>query len=119
MRATHKVTLVNAVALQGLSIVIKRSIISIVIGLSLAGASCFAQQNPPSRGREITKLYTEYCAGCHAADMTGGSGPTLVDGAWRHGGADSSIAASIRTGYPHEGMPALGNDFDAPEIRGC
>ena len=117
MRATHKVTLVNAVALQGRSIVIKRSIISIAIGLSLAGAPCFAQQNPPSRGREITKLYTEYCAGCHGADMTGGSGPSLVDGAWRHGGDDSSIAASIRTGYPHEGMPALGNDFDAPEIR--
>ena len=81
MRATHKVTLLNAVALQGLSIVIKRSIISIAIGLSLAGASCFAQQNPPSRGREITKLYTEYCAGCHGADMTGGSGPSLVAGA--------------------------------------
>ena len=50
--------------------------------------------------------------------MTGGSGPSLVDGAWRHGGDDSSIAASIRIGHPHEGMPTLGNDFDAPEIRG-
>lgn len=118
MRATHKVELMNAIALQGLSIAIKRSNICVAIGLSLAGARCFAQQNPPSRGREITKLYTEYCASCHGADMTGGSGPSLVDGTWRHGGDDSSIAASIRTGYPHEGMPALGNDFDAPEIRG-
>ena len=119
MRATHKVERMNAVALQGRSIAIKRSNICIAIGLSLTGASCFAQQNPPSRGRDVTKLYAEYCAGCHGADTTGGSGPSLVDGAWRRGGDDSIIAASIRIGYPHEGMPAIGNSFDAPEIRGC
>ena len=37
-------------------------------------ASYFAQQNPPSKGREVTKLYTEKCASCHGADMSGGSG---------------------------------------------
>ena len=86
--------------------------------LSLAGVSCFAQQNPPSRGRDVTKLYTEYCASCHGADMAGGSGPSLVDGSWHHGGDDLSLAASIRDGYARDGMPTMGNNFNAPEIRG-
>jgi aldose sugar dehydrogenase len=49
--------------------------------------------------------------------MGGGSASSLVDGNWRHGGDDSSIAASIRNGYPQEGMPAMEKDFDGPEIR--
>lgn len=86
--------------------------------LSLAGPASFAQQNPPSRGRDVTKLYTEACASCHGPDMQGGSASSLVDGSWRYGGDDESLAASIRNGHPAEGMPAMGKDFNAPEIRG-
>ena len=50
--------------------------------------------------------------------MNGSSGPSLVNGTWQHGGDDASIAANIRNGVPNTGMPAMGNDFDAPEIRG-
>ncbi len=50
--------------------------------------------------------------------MAGGSASSLVDGIWRYGGDDSSIAASIRHGHPEAGMPAMEKDFDAPEIRG-
>jgi glucose/arabinose dehydrogenase len=50
--------------------------------------------------------------------MEGGSACSLVNGVWRHGDDDASIAASIRNGYPAVGMPAMGRDFDAPEIRG-
>jgi hypothetical protein len=32
--------------------------------------SYFARQNPPSQGREVTKLYAEKCASCHRADMS-------------------------------------------------
>ena len=52
--------------------------------------------------------------------MAGGSASSLVDGKWRYGGDDSSIAASIRDGHPEAGMPAMGKDFDAPETsRAC
>lgn len=119
MQAAHsEIELVIAAASWRLPWAIKRSHICMAMCLSLAGVCCFAQQNPPSRGREVTKLYTEYCASCHGADMSGGSGPSLVDGSWHHGGDDSSVAASIRDGYPHDGMPAMGNTFNAPEIRG-
>jgi glucose/arabinose dehydrogenase len=50
--------------------------------------------------------------------MTGGSGPNLINGNWRHGGDEASLAASILNGYPQQGMPAMGNQFNAPEIRG-
>jgi glucose/arabinose dehydrogenase len=95
-----------------------RSNTSIAVGLSLATVTCYAQQNPPSHGRDVTKLYTEYCASCHGTDLSGGSGSSLVDGVWRHGGDDASVAASIRDGHPAEGMPPMEKDFNAPEIRG-
>ncbi len=89
-----------------------------IVAVALAAAPICAQQNPPSRGRDVTKLYAEKCASCHGAEMQGGSASSLVDGNWRYGGDDESIANSIRAGHPQAGMPAMGNDFDAPEIRG-
>ncbi|HEY3937345.1 MAG TPA: PQQ-dependent sugar dehydrogenase [Bryobacteraceae bacterium] len=86
--------------------------------LSIVAPACFGQQNPPSRGRDVTKLYAEKCAGCHGVDMAGGSASSLVDGVWRYGGDDASLADSIRNGHPEVGMPAMGQEFDAPEIRG-
>ncbi len=87
-------------------------VLTITVGASLG------QQNPPSRGRDVTKLYTEKCASCHGAEMAGGSASSLVDGKWRYGGDDASVANSIRHGHPEAGMPAMEKDFDAPEIRG-
>ena len=84
----------------------------------ITAAPVLAQQNPPSRGRDVTKLYADKCAGCHGAEMAGGSAPGLVDGNWRFGGDDASILNSIRGGHPEAGMPAMAKDFDAPEIRG-
>ncbi|MFL6449450.1 MAG: c-type cytochrome [Bryobacteraceae bacterium] len=91
---------------------------SIAIGLSLPSVACYAQQNPPSHGRDVTKLYTEYCASCHGTDLAGGSASSLVDGVWRYGGNDASVAASIGKGHPAEGMPPMEKDLNAPEIRG-
>jgi len=80
-------------------------------------ASYFAQQNPPSRGREITQLYADKCANCHGVDMSGGSASSLSDGSWRYGGDDASIARSIRDGHPQQGMPAMRQDLNEAEIR--
>ncbi len=91
-----------------------------IIACSLAIAfpvSHFAFQNPPSKGREVTKLYADTCAGCHGADMSGGSASSLVDGAWRYGGDDASIARSIHDGHPDKGMPAMASTLNEAEIR--
>src|SRR5690242_11884639 len=109
--------LLNANGLPWRSVASGRSNIWIAMGLSFAAIASFGQQNPPSRGRDVSKLYTEYCASCHGTDMAGGSASSLEDGIWRYGGDDSSIAASIRNGHPDEGMPAMKKDLNAPEIR--
>ena len=80
-------------------------------------ASNFAQQNPPSRGREVTQLYADKCASCHGADMSGGLASSLVDATWRYGGDDASIASSIRDGHPDAGMPAMRQAMNEAEIR--
>lgn len=79
--------------------------------------SYFAQRNPPSRGREVTKLYADECASCHGVDMSGGSASSLADGTWRYGGDDASIARSIRDGHPQQGMPAMRGAMNEAEIR--
>ncbi|HEX4243353.1 MAG TPA: c-type cytochrome [Steroidobacteraceae bacterium] len=47
------------------------------------------------------------CDGCHASDASGYIGPSLADGRWRYGGADSEVFSSIYYGRP-KGMPAFG-----------
>jgi cytochrome c len=47
------------------------------------------------------------CNGCHGGGALGMSGPSLVDGRWRYGGAEDEIFHSIFYGRPH-GMPAYG-----------
>ncbi len=86
--------------------------------LAIPAAALLAYENPPSRGREVTKLYTERCASCHGAEMAGGSASSLIDGVWQNGGDDASIADSIRNGHVKAGIPAMEKEFDAPEIRG-
>ncbi|HTU46118.1 MAG TPA: PQQ-dependent sugar dehydrogenase [Bryobacteraceae bacterium] len=111
-------SLSDAPRFQGRLIAIARPTKWIAMCLSLAGLASFGQENPPSRGRDVTKLYVQYCASCHGVDMAGGSASSLVDGIWRYGGDDASVADSIRNGHSEAGMPAMANDFDAPEIRG-
>ncbi len=47
------------------------------------------------------------CDGCHGGDASGWVGPSLSDGRWRYGGADSEVFNSIFYGRP-KGMPAFG-----------
>jgi len=96
----------------------KRCVSVIAISATLGCLVLSAQQNPPSHGRDVTKLYTQYCASCHGVNMEGGSASSLVHGKWRHGGDDASIAASIRDGQTAEGMPGMGKALNGPEIRG-
>lgn len=83
----------------------------------LLAIEVFAQRNPPSEGREVTKLYGEECASCHGADLAGGSASSLIDGKWRYGGDDANLTRSIRDGHPAAGMPAMGKALNKAEIR--
>ncbi len=71
--------------------------------------TAFAQRNPPSQGREITKLYTENCASCHGPEMAGGSAPSLIYRSVN----DAQATQSIRDGHP-----TLRHLFNDAEIRG-
>jgi cytochrome c oxidase cbb3-type subunit 3 len=59
-------------------------------------------------------IYDQNCASCHAPDMTGLVGPSLVDDEWIHGGELAQITATITNGVPEKGMiqwgPVLGEE---------
>jgi mono/diheme cytochrome c family protein len=68
--------------------------------------------NPHSADPAVAKkgalLFTAMnCDGCHGGDASGWVGPSLSDGRWRYGGADSEVFTSIYYGRP-KGMPAFG-----------
>ncbi len=96
----------------------RSSMLMVVGGLSIALPAYFAQQNPPSQGREVTKLYVQDCAGCHGAEMSGGSAASLVTGHWQDGRNDANLARSIREGEFHKSVRALKPVLNDAEIRG-
>lgn len=66
---------------------------------------------------KVEELYQQNCAGCHGADLRGGSGSSLVDGVWKHGESDAAIAAIIADGAPDMGMPAMKGALAPEQIR--
>jgi len=62
-------------------------------------------------------VYATNCAACHAADLTGGIGPSLVDGEWIHGGAPEDIVRTIAEGVAAKGMPAWGPILGQERVR--
>jgi cytochrome c oxidase cbb3-type subunit 3 len=66
-----------------------------------------------ARGREYFTAYN--CAGCHGDHGGGGMGPSLRDAQWIYGGADVSIADTIRAGRAN-GMPAWGRMLTDDQI---
>lgn len=53
-------------------------------------------------------IYQTNCVACHAADLTGGIGPSLVDDEWLHGGQLEQIVHTVTNGVPAKGMIAWG-----------
>ena len=66
--------------------------------------------------RSPQQICREFCANCHGPNLTGGSGPNLLDSYWNHGESDSDITSSIINGWPSSGMPPLGQIFTSSEI---
>jgi cytochrome c oxidase cbb3-type subunit 3 len=62
----------------------------------------------PGVAKQGAQLFSAMnCDGCHGVDASGWVGPSLSDGRWRYGGADSEVFNSIYYGRP-KGMPAFG-----------
>lgn len=82
----------------------------------LAFLVCASDQTSAAPSK-VEDLYRENCAGCHGAALDQGLGGSLVDGVWKHGGADSDIARAISLGNADAGMPAFGERLSPEEIR--
>jgi len=53
-------------------------------------------------------IYAANCVACHAADLSGGIGPSLLDTVWIHGGTPEAVVAVITNGVPEKGMLTWG-----------
>jgi cytochrome c oxidase cbb3-type subunit 3 len=62
-------------------------------------------------------VFAQTCATCHAADMTGGAGPSLVDAEWIHGSAPEAVIYTITNGVLPKGMPAWGAMLGAEKVQ--
>ncbi len=65
-------------------------------------------QNPYTASSDIaagTANYRSRCAYCHGLDGTGGKGPDLTRGEFRHGSSDVDILRTIGVGIPTGEMP--------------
>jgi glucose/arabinose dehydrogenase len=81
--------------------------------LALPWISCgYAAEN-----REISRLYSENCAGCHGANLEGGQTDSLLDDTWKHPSDDESLSKIIREGFEQNGMPPMKGLLSEPEIR--
>ena len=70
-----------------------------------------AQKNPfagdPAAIAAGRTLYQQTCQACHGGEARGDRGPALDSGNFRHGGEDSELFRTIRTGVPGTQMPAF------------
>jgi cytochrome c oxidase cbb3-type subunit III len=65
---------------------------------------------------EGKRLFTWFnCVGCHGHGG-GGSGPALMDSAWRYGSEPNHIYATIAEGRPN-GMPSFGNKLTTQQLH--
>jgi PQQ-dependent dehydrogenase (methanol/ethanol family) len=52
-------------------------------------------------------LYEQTCQSCHGGEARGDRGPALANGNFKHGGEDTDIFQTVRTGVPGTQMPAF------------
>ena len=68
------------------------------------------QENPHTTEADVeagAKVFRRSCSLCHGADGTGGDGPDLTRGAFRHGSSDAALFRNILTGIPNTGMGGI------------
>ncbi len=93
---------------------LRRSAFVLVLAALMSSPFLLAQQQ---RKDAVARQYATLCASCHGANLEGGLAPSMLDDEWVHGGDDASLAASIKNGWPANGMPAFGNTLSDENIR--
>lgn len=61
----------------------------------------------PTEAAAGKTLYEETCQSCHGGEARGDRGPALANGNFKHGGEDTDLFQTIRTGVPGTQMPAF------------
>ncbi len=97
-----------------MSTFLRRSAFLFVFAALVSGPFLLAQQQ---RKDAVAQQFATLCASCHGANLEGGLAPSMLDDTWVHGGDDASLAASIRNGWPANGMPAFGGTLSDEDIR--
>ena len=97
---------------------------TIAAAAALTAIPATAQDQPGIPSKEelaemkIPEIYETLCATCHAKDLSGGMGPSFLDGKWIHGSSDLEIADTILTGNLDLGMAPWEGTLDDDQIRG-
>ena len=68
------------------------------------------QENPHTTEADVeagARVFRRSCSLCHGADGTGGDGPDLTRGVFRHGSSDAALFRNILTGIPNSGMGGI------------
>ena len=96
----------------------------VIVGCLLAATSAPGQAPQSDRGagdagsQAWTKLYTEYCAVCHGADLKGESqGTPLVGKGLMHGNSVEELIVTIGKGVPGTGMEEFSSELSDTQIR--
>jgi glucose/arabinose dehydrogenase len=93
----------------------RASVLTLIVVALAAGCLVLAQSTSPRR--DVTKVWSEYCAQCHGADMAGAHAPTMLDDTWTSGNDDAALAAAIKDGLPANGMPPFGGVLSDRDIH--
>lgn len=76
-----------------------------------------ADEVPDYKTMNVSEVFTNLCSSCHGKDMTGGQGPSLVDGEWKHGDSDNAIFQTILKGNLDLGMTPWEGVLTDKQIR--
>ena len=88
---------------------------TIIVGMGL-----FSLLNAPLSANSIAEgeaIYNSICHVCHAPDMNGGIGPSLIDDFWKHGDKPEAIFNTIKEGIPNAEMIAYKHLLKDDQIK--
>lgn len=88
-----------------------------LLPLLLLPALAHADDAPDFSKMKIDKLFETLCASCHGKDLSGGQGPSFLDGEWKHGSTDEEIRRNIAEGNVQLGMTPFKTVLDDRQIR--
>ena len=90
---------------------------SLLLATLLPACLIAADESPDLSKMKVDKLYETLCASCHAADLSGGQGPSFLDGEWKHGDSDAEIFQTILKGNVSLGMTPWEGILTDEQIR--